>query len=406
VAVRESYRFALAQAASSFVGGVYVPFFPLWLAWQGLAPYETSLVVAAAMFMRILVSPAAGIIGDALEDRRVVAIACAGLSACGFALMGLAAPYWGIVAILPLMLFAVPLNSATGPIVEALTARGAIDYRFNYASVRVWGSIAFVFANYLGGWAVSFTGPDMIVWMVTACVVACAIAYMPLPPLLSDGRLGRRTPKKALARTLAEARVLLRQPVFLVFLAVVTCAQGSHAVFYVFGALTFRGFGYSDPFIGFLWALGTAAEVALFAVAPFMLRRAGAMSLIALGCGLGIIRWIGMAFDTGPLMMSGLQLLHAATFGLVHLGTMKFLTLALPSRLAATGQSLFAVAVYGAGMGAITLATGFIYDAAGPRAYLLMAALSVAALVLTFILARLWRGGSLFAFQPRQGVST
>ena len=31
-------------------------------------------------------------------------------------------------------------------------------------------------------WAVSFTGPDMIVWMVTACVVACAIAFMPLPP--------------------------------------------------------------------------------------------------------------------------------------------------------------------------------------------------------------------------------
>lgn len=131
-------RFSIAQAAPAAVGGIYLPFFPLWLTGQGLEASQISLVLASAMFLRVFISPAAGIIADALGDRRRVAMACAGLAALAFGLMAALGPSFGLAAILPLVLIAVPLNSATGPIVEAVTARGAIEYRFDYAHVRLW----------------------------------------------------------------------------------------------------------------------------------------------------------------------------------------------------------------------------------------------------------------------------
>lgn len=400
----ERLRFSIAQAAPAAVGGIYLPFFPLWLTGQGLEASQISLVLACAMFLRIFISPTAGIVADALGDRRRVAMACAALASLAFGLMAGLGPVFGLAAILPLMLIAVPLNSATGPIVEAVTARGAIDYRFDYARVRLWGSLAFVVTNYLGGLAIGFTGAGAVAWMVSVMLAGCAIAFWPLPPLLSDRRTERKAMGRAIQRIFSEGRVLLRQPVFLLFLLTVTFAQTAHAVFYAFGTITFRSFGYTDSYIGVLWASGTLAEVALFAFGGRVTRGAPATGLIALGVTLGAVRWIGMAFDTGPVGVLLLQLLHAGSFGLVHLGTMKFLSLAVPARLAATGQSLFAVMAYGLGMGLVTLAIGPLYDAAGPRTYLLMAVLSGVSLALTLALARAWNGRSLFAFRNRMGV--
>lgn len=397
----ERLRFSIAQAAPAAVGGLYLPFFPLWLTGQGLEASQISLVLGSAMFLRVVVGPAAGIVADALGDRRSVAIFCAMAAALAFGLMAGLGPVFGLAAILPLVLIAVPLNSATGPIIEAVTARGAIDYRFDYARARLWGSIAFVVTNYVGGLAIGFTGPEVVAWMISGLLVGCAIAFAPLPALRGDRRTERSGMKRAVQRIFSEGRVLLRQPVFLLFLMTVTFAQTAHAVFYAFGTITFRSFGYTDSYIGILWAFGVVAEVALFAFGGRMLRSIPATALIATGVALGAIRWVGMAFDTGPAGVLLLQLFHAGSFGLVHLGTMKFLSHAVPARLAATGQSLFSVMAYGLGMGLVTLAIGPLYDAVGARTYLLMAALSLVSLVLTFFLARAWNGRSLFAFRNR-----
>ncbi len=400
----ERLRFSLAQAAPAAVGGVYLPFFPLWLSGQGLSPSQVSLTLASAMLLRVAVGPAAGIVADALGDRRRVAIFCALAAALAFGLMAALGPLFGLAAILPLVLLAIPMNSAAGPIIEAVTARGAIDYRFDYAAVRLWGSLAFVVTNYLGGLAIGFTGAGAVAWMVCGLLVVCAVAIVPLPALPSDRRTERKAAGRAVQRIFSETRVLLRQPVFLLFLLTVTFAQTAHAVFYAFGAMTFRSFGYSDSYIGILRAIGTLAEVLLFAFGGQVMRTVPATALIAVGAGLGALRWVGMAFDVGPVGALLLQVFHAASFGLVHLGTMKFLSRAVPTRLAATGQSLFSVVAYGLGMSIVTYASGLIYEAAGARTYLLMAALSLVSLGLSVALARAWNGHSLFAYRNRKGV--
>jgi hypothetical protein len=97
-----------------------------------------------------------------------------------------------------------------------------------------------------------------------------------------------------------------------------------------------------------------------------------------------------------PLPMAALQVLHAGSFGLVHLGTMGFLARAVPVQLSASAQSLFSMMAYGICTGLATLAAGPLYQAVQGHAYLLSVGLSLVAAGLMLILRRRWHGEVLF----------
>ncbi len=395
-------RFALAQSALNLLGGVYLPFFPLWLQHNDISPQQTSLILGVGMITRVFVAPVAGLVADALNDRRLVAIAIAALSFVLFGALALFGEGNGFWPIFVLTVTAATFHSSLGPIIETQTARGADDYGFHYSRVRAIGSFSFVVANYMAGIAVGAVGVQWIAAMVAALVGVQILCFLPLPQLRREtahvAGIGL-----ALRRTLTEAGQLVRHRTFLVFIAATGAAQAAHGVYYAMGSLNFERLGYSTGYIGFLWGLGVFAEVLLFLVAPWLTRGVRGTTLIALGVAAGAVRWTAMAFDVDPITAAALQVLHAGSFGLVHLGTMQFLTRAVPLGLAATAQSLFAVAAFGLATGAVTFAAGPLFDAVAGYAYLLSAALSAAGLVLTLALAKIWNGDILFPSTSTHG---
>jgi PPP family 3-phenylpropionic acid transporter len=87
------------------------------------------------------------------------------------------------------------------------------------------------------------------------------------------------------------------------------------------------------------------------------------------------------------------QFLHGASYALAHLGAMYFILKAVPPRLSATAQSLYAVFTNGIVMGLATFASGPLYAAYGGRTYLLMSAMGVVAMICAVWLGRAWAGG-------------
>lgn len=387
-------RFVLAQSALNLLGGLYMPFFPLWLTSNGIRPEGLSSILAAGMFARIFVSPMSGAIADTLGDRRAVAVALALISCVLFGLLAWLGPSGGYLVIFLFTAVGATLHAGLGPIVEAQTARGADDYGFHYARVRAAGSFTFVVSNLLGGALVAQFGIGWLaVWV--ACIIAVqALCFLALPRLKADAKPHHGF-GVTLKRTLAEGRMLMRAPAFLLFIAAAGAAQATHGVYYAFGTMNFLRQGFSTGFIGALWGIGVFAEVLLMLVAPWLLRDMRPVRLMQLGIAGAALRWTGMAFDTGPAGAAALQLLHACSFALVHLGTMKFLNLAVPVRLSATAQSLFAVTAYGGLTGLVTLAAGPLYRAFEGGAYVLPAILALAAGALSIGLARNWQGGKL-----------
>ncbi len=383
-------RFALAQASGNLVGGLSLPYFPLWLAATGLDAQATAVVLSAAMFSRIIITPLAGIAADALGDRRLVAAVFSFFAGAAYAALSGADSFLMITV---LYLVGMSAGSATGPIVEGVTARGGVDYGFPYAHVRAWGSLAFVAANVGGGFAVAAFGPEMVVPVMAILALGGAGVLLATPAIHADRGRGHHRFAAAMRATAHNARHLLRSKPFLLMLAACTCAQSAHAVYYAYGTLHFSALGIPKDVIGLLWGLGVLAEVILFALSQPLVRGHNPLKLMAAGIVLGALRWTGMAFAEGLLATVLLQILHAGSFGLLHLGTMQFMVRAVPPQLSATGQAMFSVACYGIGMGLVTLGAGALFDAFGGLAYLAMTVLSALSLVFVVMLARNWDGG-------------
>jgi len=117
--------------------------------------------------------------------------------------------------------------------------------------------------------------------------------------------------------------------------------------------------------IGWLWAEGVIAEIALFAAAGGILRRLPPPRLLALAGGLTVLRWAATALSTDLAVLIPAQALHAASFGAVHLATMHWLRDRTPPELLASAQGFYA-AIGGALLsGLLTPVGGWLYGRAG-----------------------------------------
>ncbi len=393
-------RLSFAQGASGLIGGAYTPFFGAWLAWRGLSSGEIALLLSSGMLLRVIVAPVTGIIADARNDRRGMMMFLYAIMFAGYGALNLVS--------LPYLIFmaAVPANISGGavtPLLESVSVRLSERFNFDYGHVRLWASSVFMGGNLLAGALVSLWGMDVIAPWLAISIALNLLSIRALPP-------PRERPKSDLGlrmrATLAEARELLRSRAFLIFLIAASLDQGSHAFYYSYGGLHWRALGYSGALIGLIWPLGILAEIALMTFSLRVFRALGSVRLLLLG-GLGcLLRWTILAFDPPLEFVIAAQFLHGATFALAHLGAMYFILKAVPPRLAATAQSLYAVSSSGIAMGLATLACGPLYAAYGGKTYLLMAAMGLGAAVFAFVLGKLWSGGRITQSASEEVIDT
>jgi PPP family 3-phenylpropionic acid transporter len=132
---------------------------------------------------------------------------------------------------------------------------------------------------------------------------------------------------------------------------------------------------------GMLWAESVAAEVVVFLlIGRPLLNRLGPAGAALLAVIAGIVRW-AVAAETAWLPVTALiQPLHGITFALLHLACMQRLAETVPPQLSATALSVYGTVAIGAMTALLTLVSGVLYGAIGPRGFWVMAALCALAL--------------------------
>lgn len=392
-----AFRLSLAQGTSGLFSGAYTPFFGAWLAWKGLGAVEIGALLSGAMLMRVVVAPVTGMIADARNDRRSMMLFLCAVMIAGYGAL--------IFVTTPVLIFAAAIaaNVASGavtPLLESASVRLADRYKFDYGHVRLWASSLFVAGNILSGFAKRIFGLVMLAPLLTLSVALNFAALAMLPRPRSDRPKGDFPLR--LRATLGETRELLRSRVFLIFLAAASLDQGSHAFYYAYGGLHWTRLGFSGPLIGIIWPLGVFAEILLMSFSLRVFRAIGATRLLVLG-GMGcVLRWTILAFDPPLALVIVAQVLHGATFALAHLGAMYFILKAVPPRLTATAQSLYAVCSSGIVMGLATFASGPLYAAFGGRTYLLMSVMGLGATLFALWLDKSWSGGRITQHEDTQ----
>ncbi len=350
--------------ASSFVTlGVQIPFFPVLLAHRGLSDGEIAVVVAVPMVLRITTVSWLGALADRIGDRRRALALYAFLSLLGCLLLG---PAEGFAAILAATAATALFGNGLTPVTDAIATSAARRGEAVYGRMRLWGSLAFVAANLVAGRLIGLFDGGVVYPLLLAGsllqLLATAVAPRePVPPREARPRLGAGT-----AALLADRRLMT-------ILAGSALVQASHAMLYGFSSLHWRAIGFSGGEVGLLWAVSVVGEVILFAEGERALRLFGARGLLLAG-GIGaVVRWSVFPFvgDGGGAWV-GLQLVHAASFAAIHLGTMHVIGAAVGNARAATAQGLF-VTLTGLAMALATFASGPLYARFGGDGFLAMA---------------------------------
>lgn len=384
-------RVSAFYVATFFIVGCYMPFLPVWLRSRGLTDAEISLIYAAPVMLRAAFTPVMTFLAD--RSGRPVGL--------------LKVVSWGAlfsVLLLPLtngfpQVFAVILLytifwMSVIPVTDTIALAGARAGRAEYGRMRLWGSISYVAMNLAGGAAVQVWGNAAPLWLfIGSALLVLLVAYcLPHDRELTSTEHGTAgLPLKKLR--LADVLQLIRAPDLWLFLAATSTVQAAHAVYYIFGTLHWTSAGIAPTVIGMLWSIGVITEIMLFAHGAQVLKRFSPAELLAIAAATAVIRWTVTAFDPPLMLLFPVQATHGITFGAAHLGAMKFMERAIPQRLGASAQGLYASITAGVVMGLVSFAAGFLYRAFAGGAFLVMALLALVGFLLSLALLRRWSGG-------------
>jgi len=303
---------------------------------------------------------------DRRDALRAAIIVTSFLGVAGFVLVGLAE---GAYAILFAYALASLALTPVMPLAETYALKGLTARGRAYGPVRLWGSAAFILGTFVAGFATDTLPARHLIWLIAAASLLSALAALTLAPLSAAAAPAGEPAKPR--------QHLLRDPAFIAVLAAASLIQSSHAVYYGFSALEWRGAGLDGTAIAALWALGVIAELVLFAISGRLPPFFQPTVLIMIGAAGGALRWAAMALDPPGFVLPWLQLLHAASFGATHLGALGFVARHAPALRGATAQGYLAIAL-GVAMAAATALSGWLYGAFGSRAYAAMALAAVA----------------------------
>jgi PPP family 3-phenylpropionic acid transporter len=353
--------------------GIFAPFWSPYLELQGFDAVEIGLLLGVSAAVRAIGPLAFGWLADSSGRPTAVLRLAALLSVVSFALLPLLSDLGGFLLLTVLFSFG---WNAISPSLDAHTLGylGATSAR--YGRIRLWGSLGFIALSWLGGFIFELEGYRWVPILMMVFVVATLVSTLSIAPM----------PLREGASASVSFRRAMSSRAVIVALLVACLIALSFGPYYAFFSLYLERFGYSRGVIGFLWALGVLAEVAIFAAGGSILARFSIRTLF-IGAAAGTaIRWILIAlFVEHIAVVAFAQLLHCMGFAVLHFAIVLTAQRQFPQGAAARGQAVFSSVGYGVGGMLGSFLGGVIWSQISPRAAYLCAAVVV--LLATFCAA-------------------
>ena len=377
----DSWRATLAASSVHLVMGANLPYLPVWMEKvAGMSGAEIAGASTIAMIIRIVAGPlAAGIAQD--RGLRATLASAMAVSLAGYALLFPDSPR--AVDFLLCILIYSALNVA-GPLFEAILVYGTRAGQPDYGQGRAIVSLAFVIANLAGGAILGAFGAQ---WVLFYLVVTAAMAA--IAPLFTKQGARQVVPKRTLVSTFRDGFALYRFPGVMAFVLAAALIQATHGAYYAFASNIWIAQGIEGGHIGALWATGVGAEILLLLVSSRLLGGLTPQTLLWIGGGGAVVRWTMAGFVLPVEAVYAQQTLHALTFAVTHIATMRFLQANLPDDKLPLAYAVNGALVFGPIMAVTSIVAGFAYDGLAPggidaqtRLYWIMVPVALAGLVM------------------------
>ncbi len=337
--------------------GATAPFLALYFDHLGFSAARIGELIAIPMLMRCLAPNLWAWLADRTQQRLAIVRFGAICTLLSFALIFLGQSFAWLALIMVLHAF---FWHAILAQFEVITLAHLGERSERYSQLRLWGSVGFMLVVVGFGYLFDRVGLEYYPWAILAVMSGIILSsfWVPGQPVAFDV-------KTDLPQAITyESRITSIWPI-VIFLASVTLMQFSHGPYYTFLTLHLIDLNYSRTVIGWLWALGVLAEIGLFVIMPWMLRRVRLKRIILISLVLAALRWWLLGFYADTLMvLLFVQILHAATFGSFHAASIHFVQRYFAAHKQGQGQGLY-VSFSGVGGALGALYAGYTWQAFG-----------------------------------------
>jgi MFS transporter, PPP family, 3-phenylpropionic acid transporter len=270
--------------------------------------------------------------------------------------------WWLFFVMAALSLF----TSSTLPLSESLTLAHLATTNGHYSKIRMWGSLGFIVASVILGYAIDWYGIKTLLWFLLGVQITLFMLTFKLPEAIIAPH----------AHDEFSIWSIIKNPTVIALLIGCSLMVTAHGVLYNFYSIYLAKHGYSKGMIGWLWALGVVCEIGIFMLMPKIMARFSLKKIMLASLGLAVIRFamIGVAVDNLVLLLIA-QSLHAATFGSFHAASIEVITQFFNGRHQAKGQAIYNSVAYGIGGTIGGLAGGYAIQYLGGEITFLLAAL-------------------------------
>lgn len=360
---------------SAAVGGVFGPYWPLYLMSIGFDAKDISRLLAITMSGSFFAPYLWAWIADHTDKPHTLMRLSAALSLCSFVGILLTVSFWWLVLFLGSFIF---FWNTILPQIEANTMNHLKGGVGHYGDIRLWGSMGFVIATITFGFVLDNTSISVVpkaIFVLLAVVVLNIFFF-------SKNETTQSQPPK----TQNNMVHLLAQPTVLAFMIAVFMMFISNTPYSVFFSIYLTENGYDLAEIGWLWATGMIAQIIVFFAMSRLLTTFSFKTLLLTAYALTTLRWllIGFYINHVPLLLFA-QILQGANIGIFHTVSIYIIHYIFKGKYQYRGQAIY---ICLAGMASIvgTLGSGHLWERFPPSV-----SFSAAALVTAVALVVTWR---------------
>jgi len=333
--------------------GAFSPYFTLYLQSIALSATDIALLMSLMQLMRVLAPNLWGWLAEKLGLRMAIVRLSALASLAGFSVFFMTTEFAGLFAAMALMAF---FWSAALPLVEGLTFSHLGEAAHRYGSIRVWGSVGFIFAVLALGHSLDHLPIEAVLWVTSAILGGIVVCSALVPE-------AARPPAQRQAASFGDT---LRRPEVRALLGACFLMSAAHGALYVFYSIFLVDIGYDKALVGWMWTLGVIAEIIVFMWMPRISQRFSLRTILLFSFACAVLRFlmIGWGADSLALLLLA-QLLHGATFGAYHAAAIAVVNQWFPGALQSRGQALYGSLSFGAGGMLGGLLSGYTWEMIG-----------------------------------------
>ena len=347
-----------------------MPYWGLYLQSEHFSAADIGILMSLFQISRIFAPNLWGWLADH-TGKRVTWIKLTAL----LGLLGFTAVFWAHSFFLLFFVMAALslFTSSTLPLSESLTLAHLATTNGHYSRIRMWGSLGFIVASVILGFAIDVYGIKSLLWFLLGVqIILFALTF--------------RLPEATVAPHEDDHFSFLdiiKNPTVIALLLGCALMVTAHGVLYNFYSIYLAQHGYSKGSIGLLWSVGVICEIVIFMLMPKIMTRFSLKNIMLTSLALAVLRFslIGVAVDNLVLLLIA-QSLHAATFGSFHAASIEVIAQFFNGKHQARGQAIYNSVAYGVGGTIGGLAGGFALQyLGGETTFLLAAAFPLAGLI-------------------------